>query len=132
MDTIPDIDPEAQVLIALKARHKKRVERRAKYLERLTPEERKHRDRHVAWIRRWRNEYKALAEMITRNKKFIRSQGHNNLKSLKMAMGLLQDQKYRAHTMLLGRMAYELVSVLGNPLELEEIDDPAQDALGGA
>ncbi len=40
-----------------------------------------------------------------RNKKFIRTQGHNNLHSLKMAMGLLEKQRLRARSMLLARTA---------------------------
>lgn len=85
--------------------HKKRVERRAKFFATLTPHERKVRDSHVAWVRWWRKEYKVLVEQISKNKAFIRHQGHNNLASLKLAMRRLENQRRQARGMVLARMA---------------------------
>lgn len=84
---------------------RKRVERRAKFLAGLTPHQRIVRDSHIAWVRWWRREYKALVEQITANKKFIRRQGHNNVAQLKMAMRRLENQKRTARGMVLARMA---------------------------
>lgn len=85
--------------------HKKRVERRAKFLKTLTPHQRKVRDNHVAWVRWWGRKYAILVEQITKNKKFIRHQGHNNQASLKIAMRRLEEQKREARGMILARMA---------------------------
>lgn len=85
--------------------HKKRVERRAKFFATLTPKQRKIRDSHIAWVRWWRKRYILLVESISKNKKFIRHQGHNNLIALKLAMRRLEEQKREARGMILARMA---------------------------
>ncbi len=89
----------------IKAKHKLRVVARAKYLATLTPAQRRSRDNYVAWVRWWREDYKRLVTEITKNKLFLRKQGHNNLKSLKLAMWLLEYQRRKAHMMLLARAA---------------------------
>lgn len=86
-------------------KHRKRVERRAKFLATLTPAQRRMRDDYIAWVRWWRKEYKELVSSITNNKKFIRQQGHNNVASLKIGMRRLEQQKLRARMMLLARVA---------------------------
>lgn len=86
-------------------KHKLRVERRAKFLAALTPQQRKIRDSHIAYVRHWRKDYASLVDQITKNKHFIRHQGHNNLQSLKLAMRRLSNQKLLARTMVLARMA---------------------------
>lgn len=92
-------------------RHKKRVERRAKYLATLTKEQRKARDKYVHWLRTWRINYKRLVVLITANKKFVREQGHNDLKALNAVRVTLERQRLEAHTMMLGRMAYKIAFV---------------------
>jgi hypothetical protein len=96
---------EPTELAALKADHKLRVERRAKFLATLTPRERQIRDGYIAWVRWWRKEYAKLVLEIIKNKKFIRVQGHNNLVSLKYATRLLEQQRLRARMMLFARVA---------------------------
>lgn len=95
----------AEELATLKARHKKRVERRAKYLARLTLKQRLIRDRYVAWMFKWRVEYHTIVRMITANKQFIRSPNHNNLYTLKSAMKRLEEQKFKARTLMFARTA---------------------------
>lgn len=92
-------------ITALVARHKKQVERRAKFLAKLTPKERKTRDSYIAYVRWWRKEYNQVTKNITVNKAFVRKQGHNNLASLKMAMRRLHTMRLQARTMLLARAA---------------------------
>lgn len=90
-------------IAARSARHKKRVERRAVYLATLNPEQRRLRDKHVAWVRFWKREWHELMKDIILNKHFIRHQGHNNLLSLKIAMALREKQKLQAQIMLRAR-----------------------------
>jgi hypothetical protein len=95
--------PEKITMEALKARHTKAVERRAKYLATMTPKQRQIRDDYVAWVRWWKFEYKKLAKTIHNAKRFVRSEGHNNLETLKLAMRGLEKQRLRARTMLMAR-----------------------------
>lgn len=99
------MDVTAEDLAALKLRHKKRVERRAKYLETLTPRQRRTRDDYVAWVRWWKHEYKRLSKTIQSSKAYARSKGINNLETLKITMRSLEKQRFRARTMILARMA---------------------------
>lgn len=92
-------------IAAYAAHHAKRVERRAKFLATLTPMQRKARDSHIGWVRWWRREYHILVDQLTKNKHFIRHQGHNNLMALKIAMKRLEEQKRRARGMVLARQA---------------------------
>lgn len=96
---------EPSELEAVKAKHKKRVERRAKFLATLTPKQRQVRDDYIAWVRWWRDRYKRLVDQLILNKAFIRKQGHNNLLSLTYAMRRLEEQRREARTMLLARVA---------------------------
>lgn len=92
-------------LEVIKARHKRRVERRAKYLATLSPKQRFARDRYIAWTRSWRAEYRILVKLISANKKFIRSSGHNNIYVLKGAMKRLEEQRFKARTLMFARTA---------------------------
>lgn len=89
--------------MAQKANHALRVERRAKYLATLTSKERRIRDDYLAWIRWWKREYTKLSLQIHKNKVFVRTQGHNNIETLKVMMRALEKQRLRARTMLLAR-----------------------------
>lgn len=90
----------------VKARHLKRVERRAKYLATLTPQQRRIWDDHVAYIRWWRREYDNLSTVLHRNKMFIRTPaGHNSLATYKSTMKSIHQQKLKARTMMLARLS---------------------------
>lgn len=97
----------------VKARHAKRVERRAKYLATLTPKQRITWDRHVEYIRWWRREYAKLAASLHKNKTFIRTPaGHNSLAMYKTTLKLIHQQRLRARTMMLARMAVSVDYVM--------------------
>lgn len=88
-----------------RAKRRKDVERRAKFLATLTPAQRTLRDNHIAWVRWWRKEYKTLVSDISQKKAFLRRSGHNNLLTLKHNMKYLHTLQRKARTMLLARMA---------------------------
>jgi len=111
-------------------RHKKRVERRAAYLAKLTPEQRWLRDKHVAWVRFWRKQWHELMKDIILNKHFIRHQGHNNLLSLKMAMALREKQKMQAQMMLRAREDEKIEWSIVFPATFHEIELEAPPADG--
>jgi hypothetical protein len=90
---------------ALYERHKKRVQRRAKFLETLTPKQRVTWDNHRAYIKWWRKEYAKLSQALHNNKLFVRTSGHNNLATLKNTMSAIRKQQLRARTMMMARMA---------------------------
>lgn len=92
-------------------RRNKRKERRAKYLATLTPKQRKVRDDYVAWLRWWKYEYGKLSKTIHSSKRFVRSDGHNNLETLKLTMRGLEKQRLRARTMLYARAAAKVIFV---------------------
>lgn len=108
-----------------RVRHLKQVERRAKFLARLTPHQRKVRDNHIAWVKWWRKKYKQLVEDIIKNKKFIRRDGHNNLLTLKYNMRRLHQQQNEARMMLLARAAgkvdYQMM-VEAKPKSMEAVE----------
>lgn len=126
-------EPEAEVAEPslaqlLEMRRVKRKERRAKYLERLTPKQRRIRDDYVHWLRWWKHEYAKLSKTIHSQKKFVRTQAHNNLETLKQSMRGLELHRLRARTMLLARMA----AVVEHTLKMEEEDNvAAMDAIPG-
>ena len=92
-------------LEAAKAKHKQRVDRRAKFLSTLTPKQREVRDDYIGWLRWWRKKYAKLVVDIINNKTLIRRQGHNNALSLKWAVRRLDEQRREARMMLLARQA---------------------------
>ncbi len=79
------------------------------YFATLTPKQRRIRDDYVAWLRWWKYEYRKLSESIHKTKSFVRSEGHNNLETLKLSMRGLEKQRLRARTMLLARAAAKVV-----------------------
>lgn len=86
-------------------RREKRKQRLAKYLATLTPKQRRTRDDYIHWLRWWKREYAKLSKTIHSQKKFVRTQAHNNLETLKQSMRGLELHRLRARTMLLARMA---------------------------
>lgn len=85
------------------ARRKVRVERRAKYLQTLTPRQRRCWDNHINFVRVWRKQYAEVVKGIILNKDFVRRQGHNNLQMLKLRNMELQQQRHEARMMLMAR-----------------------------